>query len=535
MMTLLKLNLRALFARLIKRSNKTDKRGPVVKVLIILFAIYIISSFFFMFGTMFYQMIGPLYADGYGWLYFAIMGITVFALCFVGSIFAAQTQLFNAKDNDLLLSLPIRPSSILVSRLASLLALDYLFASFIVIPGFVIWCISQPVSFVGIVFFWLSALILPLASLAFACLFAWLIALITSRMRRKNIITMILSLGFLALYLLFFTNVQNYIVRLTQNGAEIGEAIRSAAFPFYHYALAIAEGRFVSFLIFAICAIAPFAIAVALLSSNFIKIATTNRGALKIKYTEKTLKASSARSAFVYKELRHFISNPMYILNSAIGAVFMLIGAVILAIKPDLIFNVLSQITGVGINIAPATFIITALSGIAAFNIVSAPSISLEGKNLWIAQSLPVRTFDVLSAKVLMHVIVCGVPTLVSSLICAAALSVTLLQLVLIVVVPLLFTIFIGLVGVIINLQFPKFDWINEIQPIKQGIATLLTMFGAAAVVAALVVIYAFLLSGVMTVETYMLLVAALLIVLSAVFVGHLEKGGSRRFETLDN
>lgn len=535
MTTLIRLNLRALFSRMFVRSRNAKKRGPVVTVLIALLAVYVIGTFFVMFGTMFYQLSGPLFSGGFGWLYFALMGIAVLALCFIGSIFAAQTQIFNAKDNDLLLSLPVRPSSILVSRLFSLLALEYLFEAFIAIPVFFIWVTTQPVTVLGIVFFIIAVVILPLAALAFASLLGWLIASITSRLRNKNVMTLVLSLLFLGAYFWFFTNIQNHIAYLLMNSAQIAADLQRVLFPFYHLGVAVIEGNIVSMLIFTICAVAPFVIAVLLLSTNFIKIATTNRGAAKIKYTQKALKASGIRTAFVVKELRHFLANPMYIMNTALGGIFMLVGAVLLAVKRDLVLDYISQLTSAGIDLSPATLVIIVLSAIAALNFVSAPSISLEGKNLWIAQSLPVRAFDVLISKALMHILVCGTPAVAAGLICALFLDVTLLQFVLILVVPFIFTVFTALFGVVINLQFPKFDWINEIQPIKQGLASLLTMFGSAAVVAALALLYAFLLSRTITAETYLLICTAILILSSGLLLNYLEKGGSRRFEALNN
>jgi ABC-2 type transport system permease protein len=395
-MTLLKLNLRALFSRMFMRSRNAKKRSPIILVLIALLVIYVVCVFFGMFGGIFYQLSGPLFSSGYGWLYFSFMGIAIFALCFVGSIFAAQNQIFTAKDNDLLLSLPVKPSSILVSRIASLLLLDYMFEIFVAIPAFVIWCISQPVTAVGVIFFIIAVLLLPLTALAFACFFAWLMALVTSRLRNKNIFTLVFSLLFLGLYFWFFSNIQNNMQLLLTNSTQIAQDLQRTLFPAYHLGVAIDSGSVISMLIFVLCAVAPFILAVLLLSVNFIKIATTNRGAAKIKYTEKTLKVSGIRTAFVVKELRHFISNPMYILNTSLGGVFMLAGAVLLGIKRDFVLSYIAQLAGAGINLEPATLVIIALSAVAALNFVSAPTISLEGKNLWIAKSIPVRSFDIL-------------------------------------------------------------------------------------------------------------------------------------------
>jgi ABC-2 type transport system permease protein len=165
---------------------------------------------------------------------------------------------------------------------------------------------------------------------------------------------------------------------------------------------------------------------------------------------------------------------------------------------------------------------------------VSAPSISLEGKNLWIAKSLPVRALDVLMSKVEMHVLVCGIPAVVAAMICAVVLHVSALQFLIILIVPLLLTVLSAFFGVTINLHFPKFDWINELQPIKQSVSVLITMFGTFAFIAALVALYVFVLSPIISADIYMLLCAALLAVIIAVLYGYFKTGGSRRFEALN-
>ncbi len=535
MKTLLMINLRALFAGIFMKSRSVKKRSPVVTVLIALLVIYVVGTFFVMSGFLFYQLCAPLVSAGYGWLYFALMGITVFALCFVGSLFATQSQLFNAKDNDQLLSLPIKPFSILMSRVAALLLLDYLFEVFIVIPAGIIWVVSQPVTALGVVFFVLAALVLPLMAMAVAVLFGWLIAMATARLRNKNILTLVLSIAFMLAYFFVYSNITKYIQTLIINGAQIGAAIQKGFFPAYHLGRAIAEGNAVSMLIFTVCAVAPFILAMLILSANFIRIATSNRGANKVKYTEKALKASGVRAAFVKKEIRHFLANPMYILNSAMGVILMLIGAVFFAVKQDVVLGYIVELNKTGLALSPAILICVVLCVVSALNLVSAPSISLEGKNLWIAKSLPVNSFDVLLAKAGMHILVCGVPTLAASLIFALALRATAVQTVLILLVPLLYTVLTAFFGVTVNLLFPKFDWINEIQPIKQGVSTLVSMAGSFALVAALILLYVFALSPLVAAETYLFLCAALLVILTLILFAYLKKGGSRRFAALDS
>ena len=532
---LISLNIRALFARMFLGKRSKKKRNPAVTVLIILLAIYVLSSFIFSFGAIFLQLNKQLFLMDLGWFYFSFMGIGIFAFGFISSIFAAQSQLFGARDNEFLLSLPVKPRAILAGRLASLLLLEYLFAALFALPAFVIWVFYQPVTAVSVLFFVVVVLTLPLAALALASLFAWLIALLTSRMRNKNVLTLVFSLAFLGLYFWVFTNLTGHMNQLILMGAQLAAAVRESLFPLYHLGVAIEQGNVISLLIYLICTIAPFVIMVLILSSNFVKITTTNRGALKIKYTEKALKVSGVRTAFIMKELRHFLANPMYILNSALGGVFMLVGAVLLGIKRDMVLGIIEDMNKTGITLSAATLVCVMLSVISALNMVSAPSISLEGKNLWIAKSLPVRPFDILMSKAEMHLLVCGIPAVVSSLICAFVLQVTALQFLVMILLPVLLTALSAFFGVTINLQFPKFDWINELQPIKQSVSVLLTMFGTFALVAALAALYVLALSPVMRVEIYMLLCAALFAAFIAMLYVYFKNGGSRRFEALNN
>jgi ABC-2 type transport system permease protein len=294
---------------------------------------------------------------------------------------------------------------------------------------------------------------------------------------------------------------------------------------------AIAEGSALSMLYFALCALVPSGIVYALLSHNFIRIATSNRGAVKIKYREKALKVSGIRAAFLKKELRHFASSPMYILNASMGAVFMLILAGVLIVKREIITNFVASVPE--LNFALPTLIAAALCLLAATNFVSAPSISLEGTNLWIAKSLPVRPFDVLLSKALLHITICVPFVVVSAAASAIALRPTFGQTALLLLLPTAFTVLMALFGVVINLRFPKFDWISETHAVKQSISTMITMFGSVALIALLAVIYAVLLTNVTTPELYLAFVTVFFVVLSVILYRYLKTGGSRAFEAL--
>ena len=239
--TLLKVQFAALKASLLRSRRKQAKGGTGRTIGFAVLFLYVIICFFIMFGSMFSSICMPLHELGLGWLYFAIAGLMAFMLTFIGNVFATQTQLFDAKDNELLLSMPIAPKFILGSRMLLLLALDLGYVLLVMGPAGVVYCMNYPVTALSVAYFIISTLLLPLMVQAFSCLVAWVISLISSKMRNKNIITMVVSLLFLAAYFYLYSKMGDIISGLIANGTAIAVAFKKYAFPAYYFGVGIAE------------------------------------------------------------------------------------------------------------------------------------------------------------------------------------------------------------------------------------------------------------------------------------------------------
>ena len=113
---------------------------------------------------------------------------------------------------------------------------------------------------------------------------------------------------------------------------------------------------------------------------------------------------------------------------------------------------------------------------IASLGLFSAPSISLEGKNIWILQSLPVDPMKVLRSKVNLGFIF----NVSSAIILTTALSIVLTHSLLATILSLCFVILFcylhSQIGLVMNLKHYSFTWTNEAIPIKQGFASILTI-----------------------------------------------------------
>ena len=118
------------------------------------------------------------------------------------------------------------------------------------------------------------------------------------------------------------------------------------------------------------------------------------------------------------------------------------------------------------------------LCGFASMNFMTAPSISLEGKSLWLLQSLPVEPWRIFQAKIRMQLFLTGLPMLLCIVCIAAVYPLYLSQLLMIFLFVTSYVWLMALTGLLLGIKMPVLTWTNEIMPIKQGAPVMITLFG---------------------------------------------------------
>ena len=203
-----------------------------------------------------------------------------FALMFIGSVFMAKSQLFEAQDNELLLAMPVPPRYILGSRMVALAIYNAVFQLIVAIPALAAWCVSGYATAAGVIAFLLLLPVLNLFTLAVTCLFSWLLSLLTSRMRNKNLVTMLFSLLFFGAYFVVIGRANEYVAELAASGAKIADALGGVS-PLVWLGEAMVGGNVPALLGSLALLLVPFVLVYALLSRSFIGIVTMKRGAAK--------------------------------------------------------------------------------------------------------------------------------------------------------------------------------------------------------------------------------------------------------------
>lgn len=464
------------FMRGKNKSSKGMTVGTAIIIAIVLIAFLAMMVFTFgIFTVLGFQMA----MKKCKWLFFVLAAAASFVFSLMGSIFAAKSYLFDSKDNELLLSMPISPSAILLSRMFTLFILNVLYSSLILIPVGISYGLIFHFSFITFILYIVTLLIIPALATAVSCIFGYLFSLVSDRIPNKNVMVMVFGMIMIAGLLLLGLNLGQIISDLLTNIEYIADNFRRGFPPLYWYGTAASGGNALYYLpMFFICVI-PVIAAFLFLSKKFIKAATRKTSVKKKKYIPKEMKKTDIRLSLLKKEIGYFFSIPGYVMNcgmSTVMALFMAFG--ILLEKDNLVL-----ITSAAFPEAASCFlplvIGSALSMCCVINDITAPSISLEAKTLWILKSTPIKTIDVFVAKALLAPIISLPGILVTAVISAVCLPLSFLDILFIIVSPLAASIFSGFLGLCINLKLPRFDWAAEITVIKQSMSVIVTLLTA--------------------------------------------------------
>lgn len=202
-----------------------------------------------------------------------------------------------------------------------------------------------------------------------------------------------------------------------------------------------------------------------------------------------------------------------------------------LLIKGGALAQLLDGVFGAGADIVPV-LLSAALCLLASMNDMAAPSVSLEGKSLWLAQSLPVVPWQVLRAKLDVQLVLTGVPVLFCALCMVITLPGGALEKVLLVVVALLYTLLSALAALALGLKMPNLTWTNEITPIKQGGSVMLALFANWFYAIALGGLY-FLCGRYLSAAAYLALAAVITAAVCALLLRWVKQRGTRIFAAL--
>lgn len=344
------------------------------------------------------------------------------------------------------------------------------------LPTYFAYITKIHTSFVFHIFYFITLFLIPIIPTIIGSIIGSLLTSLASRFKYKNILSIIFTLGFvLVIYYFSFkaqslstidlANLSNYIINKF-NGI----------YPLTKVYLEIVKNNSIlNLLLFSGITFGLFYIFVSILVRFFDNINSRLASVtIRNKYDSTKINISSETVTLYKKEIKKYFSSSLYVLNTAISCIMLIVVLSVLAIfgsqSLDALFDI-PDFTSYFVLGGPVIF-----SVICAMSCTTNSSISLEGKNLWIIKSLPININKLFIAKILVNLTILLPTIFIGTFILAFIAKISLFDFLLMLFVPSVYALFISGFGLLINLYFPDFDWVNEIKVIKQSIAVLVSM-----------------------------------------------------------
>lgn len=409
--------------------------------------------------------------------------VTTIIIVMEGS-YKAGDLLFKPRDNDMLLSMPIKRSTIVFARMIKFYVFEMIYCLIFLLPAIIAYAMNIEVG----ASFWVVAMtmlvLVPVIPIAVACMIGLVISALSGRFKHKTFLQVALSFVVMfALVGMVFANTTSDFDG--QNMAVVSDAVTRFYYPasvfvslaehfdIWEYLLFVGVNLVV--LVLTVLVIGRFCFRI------ITKLGTVNRAETKdVRYS---FARRSQTSAMVKKEMTRYFNTPVLLMNTAMGLVFYVIAVGLLCFKFDDFANsLMTSVEDFPLTMDEmhafmpgVTFAMVAFASL--LTCITATMISLEGKAINVLKALPISGKKVLMTKVLSAVLLIVPVTLLGWLVMCFRFEFGVLDAILVLIGVVAMPLVTELIGILINLKYPRFDADSDTVVVRQSASVMVATF----------------------------------------------------------
>ena len=447
------------------------------------FMLPFVLSIFFMFAiwsyaNMFFEKFAPMH------LQVIVISLVVFLtsiMVIIEGVYKAGPLLFNCRDDQLLLSLPIKKRTILFVRMLKFYLFELLFNGLFFIPlivAYLRW--GEVIDWSFFLTSFLMLFMLPIIPIAIACVIGAIISSISSRFKYKNFIQIVLAMLVILFSFYLSYNMDFIFNYIAKNATSINDFIMKLYYPAGVYSKLITNFNFFDLIIFILINIIVFILTIFILSKFYFQINSRLKNintSSNIKIDNLLIKSRPKIFSFIRKELNSFFKTPVFVINAGFALVMYIVAVIGLCIKYN---DTIALFNGYFPNIVLDNYlsiIILILISFASFmTSITNSVISLEGNNINLLKSLPISVKNILMSKIYSALCITTPPILIGDIILFIRFRVSIVEMILLVILSILIPLISHFIGLIINLKYPKLDYENSSEVVKQSTSSFLSV-----------------------------------------------------------
>ena len=473
-----------------KKSKRFNLFLPVILALYIMF----------MMGSGSYRFMDKLAPMKVEYLVLTLFAFGISLMTITEGVYKIGPLLFNCRDDDLLLSLPIKRRTVLFIRLFKFYVFELLFNSMFILPVMIAYpLVVHNITWTYYLTSIVMLLILPIIPIIISLIVGYITSSISSRFKYKNAVSIICSMIILLGILFISFNIDGIMKYVMKNATSVNDLITKIYYPVGIYTKLVLDFNFGELLIFILINLGLLIISILILSKFYFRINSRLKGVTsnkKIKVKNLIIKSKSVKRSLIKKELETFFKTPVFIVNAGFGLVLFIIATISMAIKYDTFVKILSS-ENMGFTISKdlinnnISIIVLMLVLFTSFmTSITNSLISLEGKNINILKSLPIKPKTILMSKIYACLVITTPVLILGDIILAIRLKISIIESLLLIIISILAPLVSHFIGLIVNLNYPKLDFENSTEVVKQSTSSLISVtIGIALLVISFVII----------------------------------------------
>ena len=452
----------------------TKKQSNLTKILLLFFILVCIMGVMYSYADMLYV---ELHKVGMEFVTLTLFVIFTSIMTIVEGVYKSSNLLFNCKDDDLLLSLPIKRSTVLSLRVIKFYLFELAFNSIFILPVIAEYAVHMHpdatfyvVSLVGLFLF-------PMIPILISCVIGTFIAFFSSKFRGKNIAQTVITILFLLGILACSFQLDKIISNIASNASSINDFIIKLYYPAGAYIELVLHFKILKLLEFIFIHLVLSVITIFFIGKIYFKINSSTK-AVKLHKSTKQYHIKTAKPiwALVKKEFSRFASSTVFVTNAGFGLVLFIVGSVLLAIRFDSyaikIITAFPNLTLEYIESCITVILFGFLSFSCFMTSITSSMISLEGKSFNILKSLPVTPYTIIHAKVFAAILMMIPCILVGDMILFIRFHFDWLSIILILMASILLPLLAETIGIMVNLKYPRMDAKNDTEVVKQSMSS---------------------------------------------------------------
>ncbi|MFP4287057.1 MAG: hypothetical protein ACLFRI_05110 [Candidatus Izemoplasmataceae bacterium] len=391
-------------------------------------------------------------------------------------LFRMNGLVFYSKDYEMFAHYPIHYRTLFISKFMILVVMVYLGISILTLPMVGYYLYYASLSFGQLIMFILGILLFPIIPIVVFSFMALFLALATRRFRKSQLMNTILMIILFLGFSVFLMSYSQLEVGNPLLGQQLFMQEIENVYPLLKWFIQSIE----EVNVFLFLAYFSINILVMALYIYYIPILAhiTNQSTKKtLKRLSSTLimKKRSFMHTMVLKEWKKMINSPIYALNAGLGSLMLILLPTASIFFKSEVLNLFEMIP------EGKDFLKLSILALVGFSISMSyspsVSLSLEGKNFWLLKSSPISPLMIVLSKVLFNIVLILIPGTIGFIIFAFIFELETIFILVSYLLMIAYALFSSLFSALLNLYFPKFDFINEVEVVKQSVAALISVF----------------------------------------------------------